>query len=79
MRSFDASPSFVLPSLLRSYTSSSGKWNGFGGKVEPGETIEAAAIRELQEEACLAAEHVKMRGKITFTFLTLPDILVSNP
>ncbi len=22
-----------------------GKWNGFGGKVEPGETIEEAAIR----------------------------------
>lgn len=22
-----------------------GKWNGFGGKVDPGETIEHAAIR----------------------------------
>lgn len=28
-----------------------GKWNGFGGKVEPGETIRQAAIREMKEEA----------------------------
>lgn len=27
-----------------------GKYNGFGGKVEQGETIRQAAIRELQEE-----------------------------
>ena len=27
-----------------------GKWNGFGGKVEPGETIVEAAVREVKEE-----------------------------
>jgi 8-oxo-dGTP pyrophosphatase MutT (NUDIX family) len=27
-----------------------GRWNGVGGKVEPGEAIEAAMIRESQEE-----------------------------
>ncbi len=27
-----------------------GKWNGAGGKIEPGETPEAAMIRECQEE-----------------------------
>ena len=27
-----------------------GKWNGLGGKVHDGETIEQAAIRELEEE-----------------------------
>jgi 8-oxo-dGTP pyrophosphatase MutT (NUDIX family) len=27
-----------------------GRWNGFGGKVEPGESIEAGLIREAQEE-----------------------------
>lgn len=27
-----------------------GRWNGAGGKVEAGETIEAAAVRECQEE-----------------------------
>jgi len=25
-----------------------GKWNGFGGKVEPNESIEQAAIREMK-------------------------------
>jgi len=28
-----------------------GRWNGFGGKLEPGETIEQAAVRECQEES----------------------------
>lgn len=53
-----------------------GKWNGFGGKVEPGETVAAAALRELQEEACLEAAGAELRGRITFTFLTIPDVLV---
>lgn len=52
-----------------------GKWNGFGGKVEPGETIEAAALRELEEESCVKASAVELRGKITFTFLTIPEVL----
>lgn len=52
-----------------------GKWNGFGGKVEPGETIEAAALRELEEESCVKASGVELRGKITFTFLTIPEVL----
>ena len=28
-----------------------GKYNGFGGKLEPGETVEQAAVRELEEES----------------------------
>ena len=27
-----------------------GRWNGVGGKIEPGETVEQATIRECQEE-----------------------------
>ncbi len=27
-----------------------GRWNGVGGKIEPGETIEQALVRECQEE-----------------------------
>ncbi len=33
-----------------------GKWNGFGGKVELGETIAQAGARELEEEAGVRAE-----------------------
>ena len=45
-----------------------GKYNGFGGKVEAGETIEAAAKRELLEEAnvSLADGSLEKRGVLTF-------------
>lgn len=33
-----------------------GNWNGFGGKVEEGETIEGGAVRELQEECGVQAD-----------------------
>ncbi|KAH9849569.1 NUDIX hydrolase domain-like protein [Lenzites betulinus] len=32
-----------------------GLWNGFGGKVDPGETPAQAAVRELEEEAGITA------------------------
>lgn len=45
-----------------------GRWNGFGGKVEPGETIEEAAARELEEEAGLRAKEISRRGTVTFIY-----------
>ena len=33
-----------------------GKWNGFGGKIEDGETMAECAVRELFEECGLVAE-----------------------
>ena len=32
-----------------------GKRNGYGGRVQVGETVRQAAVRELQEEACVTA------------------------
>ena len=43
-----------------------GKWNGLGGKLEPGETPEECAIREIQEESGLRVKSLTLRGIITF-------------
>jgi 8-oxo-dGTP pyrophosphatase MutT (NUDIX family) len=47
-----------------------GKFNGFGGKVEEGESIEDAAIRELYEEAGIktSKENIKKMAELKFTF-----------
>jgi 8-oxo-dGTP diphosphatase len=43
-----------------------GKWNGLGGKLEPGETPEACAIREILEESGLIVKNLILKGIITF-------------
>ena len=47
-----------------------GRFNGYGGKVQEGETIEAAALREMKEEVGLAAENSNLNkvGQIKFFF-----------
>lgn len=52
-----------------------GRWNGFGGKVTEGETIERAALRELHEEAGIKATNLEKRGLLTFAFEGDPQIL----
>lgn len=44
-----------------------GWWNGYGGKVAPGETIAAAAARELMEESGIVTQ-LTPQGKITYHF-----------
>ena len=46
-----------------------GKISGFGGKVEPGESMEASARREFLEEAGLEVEEMNLRG----TFIRILD------
>lgn len=52
-----------------------GRWNGFGGKVQSGETIEKAALRELKEEAGIEARGISKAGVINFEFRGNPEIL----
>lgn len=52
-----------------------GRWNGFGGKVTNGESIEEATKRELAEEAGIIAKDIKKRGVLNFHFENDPEVL----
>jgi len=43
-----------------------GKWNGLGGKLEPGETPEECARREIREESGLTVTKPVFKGLLTF-------------
>ncbi|MEO0452543.1 MAG: 8-oxo-dGTP diphosphatase [Verrucomicrobiota bacterium] len=45
-----------------------GKVNGPGGKIDPGETAEQAAIRETEEEVCVRVSNLELSGKLHFQF-----------
>ena len=50
-----------------------GRWNGFGGKVEEGEGIEEATIREMQEECGVTVSNLQKHGVLDFSFSHTPD------
>jgi 8-oxo-dGTP diphosphatase len=43
-----------------------GKWNGLGGKLEPGESPEDCLRREVREESGLNVEQASLKGVLTF-------------
>ena len=51
-----------------------GLYNGVGGKVEAGETIRQAAVRECQEEIGVTPKNIRLRGRLDFTGGGDPDI-----
>lgn len=46
--------------VRRSHKPDAGRWGFPGGKIEPGETVIAAALRELDEETGVAADAVEV-------------------
>jgi 8-oxo-dGTP diphosphatase len=44
-----------------------GKWNGLGGKFEPGESPEECVVREVREESRLDLRNPRLCGLLTFT------------
>ncbi|SMD14741.1 8-oxo-dGTP diphosphatase [Sporomusa malonica] len=53
-----------------------GKYNGFGGKIENGETPTAAAVRELVEECGIAVKEADLEymGQLMFIFPANPEL-----
>lgn len=43
-----------------------GKWNGLGGKLDPGESPEECVIREVREESGLKISKPILKGLLTF-------------
>lgn len=62
------SPRLLLGMKKRGF--GAGRWNGFGGKLAEGETIEEAAKREVREESGLEAIDLEPVGLINFEFST---------
>ena len=50
-----------------------GRWNGVGGKPNPGENIDQTAIRETQEEIGVTLKHAEVRAVLDFYFPDNPD------
>lgn len=51
-----------------------GKWNGVGGKLEPGESPREGAAREALEETGLRVSHLKPHGILKFYFGNRNDL-----
>jgi 8-oxo-dGTP diphosphatase/2-hydroxy-dATP diphosphatase len=55
-----------------------GRWNGFGGKLNNGETIESAARREVKEEAGIELNNLEKVGVLDFEFEGTKNVLEVN-
>ncbi len=47
-----------------------GKWNGFGGGLEDGESLEECAVRETRDETGITPQNLKKLGVVLFSFET---------
>ncbi|HTE48941.1 MAG TPA: 8-oxo-dGTP diphosphatase [Candidatus Paceibacterota bacterium] len=66
-------PSVLLGMKKRGF--GSGRWNGFGGKIADGESIEDGAKREVKEEAGIELINLDKVGIIDFEFKGNHEIL----
>ena len=53
-----------------------GKLNGPGGKVDPGETVLEAAVREFEEELCATPLDPVRLGRVAFAVTDGHDIMI---
>lgn len=52
-----------------------GRWNGFGGKLDEGESIEDALVREMEEEVGVTPLEYQKIGILDFSFESEPKEL----
>jgi len=62
----DKSKTLMLHRIKKKEDIHEGKWNGLGGKFEPGESPEECVIREVKEESGLLIKNPTLHGFITF-------------
>jgi 8-oxo-dGTP pyrophosphatase MutT (NUDIX family) len=62
----------VLLGMKKEGRFGAGKLNGFGGKVEPGETYEGTAIREMEAESGIEASDLEKVAELDFKFTNAP-------
>jgi 8-oxo-dGTP diphosphatase len=55
--------------ILKKRGLGAGKYNAPGGRIEAGETPEAAAVRETQEELCVTPTGLRLAGRLYFQFV----------
>ncbi|MBU3901454.1 8-oxo-dGTP diphosphatase [Patescibacteria group bacterium] len=67
------SPKILLGMKKRGF--GAGRWNGFGGKLNEGETIEEGLKRETKEEVGVEINDFNKVGIIEFEFKGNPEIL----
>lgn len=51
-----------------------GRWNGFGGKLQDGESLEESLRREFKEEAGIDIGHLEKRGILEFEYANNPEV-----
>lgn len=52
-----------------------GRWNGFGGKLQDGESLEESLRREFKEEAGIEIGGLEKRGVLEFVYGSSPEVL----
>jgi 8-oxo-dGTP diphosphatase len=57
----------MLHRVKRAHDIHEGKWNGLGGKLEPGESPEQCVIREVREESGLLIRKPRYHGLLIFS------------
>jgi len=62
----DGSRTLMIHRIKKENDMHLGKWNGLGGKLEPGESPEECAIREIREESGLRVRNPALKGILTF-------------